>query len=146
MTLSFEPVRMMHGAILCKLHSLAFNEVWTPVDFEKLIDQPGRFGFLALLGKAPVGFVLCQGDENECEIITISTHPDYRRQKVGRSLMEKLARTSKRILLEVAVDNTKALEFYKALAFKEIARRNNYYKREGGIRVDALVMDNLGLF
>jgi ribosomal protein S18 acetylase RimI-like enzyme len=61
-------------------------------------------------------------------IANVATHPDYRRQGIGRALTErvmKLARNknASAIWLHVRDDNPGAIKLYQELGFQEIARR-----------------------
>ena len=57
----------------------------------------------------------------------------YRRNGVGRALMNELLASCKSLdlafaTLEVRASNTPAVSLYKSLGFKEVGRRKNYYK------------------
>jgi ribosomal-protein-alanine N-acetyltransferase len=79
---------------------------------------------------------------DEAHIATIATHPDFRRQGIGRKLLvhalmaakEEGARTA---LLEVRESNDKAQEMYRKLGFLEVNRRPQYYSDNGE---DAILM------
>jgi ribosomal protein S18 acetylase RimI-like enzyme len=64
-------------------------------------------------------------------IANVATHPDYRRQGIGRALTEgvmKLARhkNSSAIWLHVRDDNPGAIKLYQDLGFQEVARRTTW--------------------
>jgi ribosomal-protein-alanine N-acetyltransferase len=70
---------------------------------------------------------------DEIHIATIATHPDYRRQGIGRRLlshaltraMEEGARSS---FLEVRESNLAAQEMYRQFGYQATGRRRRYYK------------------
>jgi len=134
-----------HCAVLSALHGESFQEAWSDTSFAELIGLPASFGFLAIEDKAadPMGFILCQGDVIEAEIITIATRPACRRRGVAQALLGQACAQSGRMFLEVARDNNGALSFYRKHGFTEIAVRKNYYKRAEGPSVDALVMERI---
>ena len=75
-------------------------------------------------------------------IITIDVSPQARRRGAGTVLMDWMrdrarAVRAQALRLEVAVDNTEALGFYKSLGFVEVGRIPGYYL---GI-IDALVLE-----
>ena len=43
-------------------------------------------------------------------------------------------------VLEVAVDNAAARALYHQVGFAEVGRREAYYRRPGGVRVDACLL------
>lgn len=130
-----------HADLVAELHRTSFDENWSPKAFGDLITLPASFGFLALKDDQPLGFILCQGDAIEAEIITIATHPDARRTGVARTLVTQIATKTQRLFLEVAEDNPGALAFYMQFGFKQVGRRKNYYKHHNRDDVDALVME-----
>lgn len=130
-----------HADIVAELHRTGFEEHWSPKAFADLITLPASFGFLALKDDQPVGFILCQGDDVEAEIITIATHPDARRTGVAHQLVSTIGTKTQRLFLEVAEDNPGAIAFYEQMGFTTVGRRKNYYKRHNRDDVDALVME-----
>ena len=75
-------------------------------------------------------------------LITIDVHPDFRRQGLGRRLMEEVEararqRQVRRTHLQVAVDNRAAQSLYESLGFTVRARLDDYY----GPGLAALLMD-----
>lgn len=132
-----------HCAVLSKLHGESFQEAWSEKSFADLIGLPASFGFVAVEDNTaePMGFILCQGDAIEAEIITIATRPARRRSGVAQALLGEACAQSGRMFLEVARDNDGALSFYRKHGFTEIAVRKDYYKRAEGPSVDALVME-----
>jgi [ribosomal protein S18]-alanine N-acetyltransferase len=75
-------------------------------------------------------------------VITIDVHPEARKQGVGRSLMQAqeailVTLGVRRCVLEVAVDDPGAQEFYTKLGYQVTARLPGYYMG----RLDALMME-----
>ena len=65
-------------------------------------------------------------------IANVATHPDYRRQGIGRALTERAmllarAKGAAAIWLHVREDNPGAIRIYESLGFQEIARRTAWY-------------------
>lgn len=64
-------------------------------------------------------------------IANVATHPDYRRQGIGRALTERVmkqarAKRASAIWLHVREDNSGAIKLYQELGFQEIARRTTW--------------------
>jgi len=131
----------IHSEIIAALHEDAFAESWTSQAFADLIDLPASFGFICSMDEVPVGFILCQGDAIEAEIIAIATAKDARRQGVAKNLLSSICKQTERLFLEVAKDNPGAMAFYNSAGFTEIGLRKKYYKRGDGLFVDAVVME-----
>ena len=76
---------------------------------------------------------------DECHILNVAVHPDYRRMGVARTLIARLIQEKSDVrdwFLEVRVSNSPALFLYESLGFRAIGRRVRYY-RNGE---DAIVM------
>jgi ribosomal-protein-alanine N-acetyltransferase len=107
-----------------------------------LEDQPkAELGHGDLLGFAIARTFRSRGKE-VFHIITIDVAPVARRRGAGTMLMDWMAAKArdlrlKTLRLEVAVDNTDALGFYKRLGFTEVGRIECYYLGQ----TDALVLE-----
>ncbi len=85
--------------------------------------------------------------DNEAHIMTIATHPDWQRRKLGEwVLLEMLAaaRTdgAQQAILEVRVGNRAAISLYTKLGFVEVGVRKRYYRDNGE---DALLLNLFNL-
>lgn len=91
-----------------------------------------------LLGYA--GLAVCGPDE--AWVQTIGVRRDAQRRGVGRTLLQALLaeaerRGTRKVLLEVAVDNDPAQKLYARYDFEPVAIRRGYYQPSN---TDALVM------
>lgn len=135
------PIPLMRGMgpICAALHVQSFPPAdrWGAVSFEKLLRQPGNFGFVHPAG----GMVLLRVVADEAEILTIAVRPEARRLGVGRILLEAgllAAQTlgAGAMFLEVAPSNRAARALYQRLGFVAAGRRRGYYPNGD----DALVL------
>ena len=90
---------------------------------------------------ALAGFICFRNVENESELLNLSVHPLYRRQGVGRKLMQFYldrcdALGIEKSHLEVSVSNEEALGLYRSFSYKEVGMRKKFYQG----RFDALLM------
>jgi ribosomal-protein-alanine N-acetyltransferase len=84
---------------------------------------------------------------DELHIATIATHPDFRRQGIGASILtaalkDALEAGVKRAFLEVRAGNEVAQAMYRNFGFEASGRRLKYYKDNGE---DAILMTLEGL-
>lgn len=82
-----------------------------------------------------IGYVFFSHVLDECELLNIVTHPDYRRQGLGKKLLlygfEQLQRLGiKSCFLEVAHSNEQAIALYQKLAFNTVGERKHYYGQD----------------
>jgi ribosomal-protein-alanine N-acetyltransferase len=109
--------------------------VWSAADYESLLSADSTMCFLAEDGESDelVGFVLTRLAADEMEMLNLAVAPARRRRGLGRRLVaEALARGRARGIeqcwLEVRASNRAALDFYRALGFRERSRRRAYYR------------------
>lgn len=89
-----------------------------------------------------VGFIVFWLVHDEVHVLNIATAREERRRGVGRALMEEAAQAGRRrgatlATLEVRRSNVAAIELYRALGYRQVGVRPNYYAEEGE---DAIVM------
>jgi ribosomal-protein-alanine N-acetyltransferase len=89
-----------------------------------------------------LGFLAAWIVADEMHINNLGTHPDFRRQGIGKALLgEALAEGRMRgamfCILEVRISNQAAIELYRTFGFDPVGRRGNYYTFP---MEDALVM------
>lgn len=101
-------------------------------------------------------YIVAQNDENEvvgyagafspdlgldADVLTLTVAPKYRRQGIGRALLDQLItwakmRKAPAIFLEVREGNVEASPLYKSAGFEPISTRSNYYS----LGVNAVIM------
>lgn len=77
----------------------------------------------------------------DADVLTLTVHPKYRRQGIGRALLDQLItwakiRKAPAIFLEVREGNVEASPLYVSAGFEPISTRSNYYS----LGVDAVIM------
>lgn len=143
------PLNEAMAALLAEIHARCFADAdgadWSAMALRTILETPAACGWLASAADEPCGMLVARAAGDEGEILTFGVLPTRRRGGCGRSLMGMAARWAgeaglARLVLEVAVSNDAALEFYRACGFAEVGRRPGYY-RAGAERVDALILD-----
>jgi ribosomal-protein-alanine N-acetyltransferase len=130
---------------LAALHRACFPEdPWDADALGQILALSGGFGHLAWQADSPAGFVLARDLGGEVEILSLGVVPQWRRQGIGRALLDAVIaeagrRRSFSVVLEVAAGNETARRLYAAFGFVEVGRRPRYYTRTGGT-ADALIL------
>ncbi|MGB9615918.1 MAG: ribosomal protein S18-alanine N-acetyltransferase [Desulfomonilaceae bacterium] len=123
----------------------SYGAPWSRDMFMDEISNPLSRALVFELDGRIVGYLCCWEIVDECHILNIAVHPDYRRQGVGSAILKILeaacrAKGLTRILLDVGRRNNPARNLYKKMGFKAVGFRKNYYKEVGD---DALLMDKI---
>lgn len=142
--MKLDPATPADAPAMASAHAQAFDTPWDEMDFEDLVQAPGRFGFV-VRGEDPAGVLICRAVGGEAEILTVGVAPWARRQGVGLALMTAAIGAAKaagaeEMFLEVDVDNAGAVALYERLGFVRTGLRKGYYDRGAAGRADALVM------
>ena len=133
---ALQEIGAQDAAQLSDLHRLVFLEDgWSEADWRALLAVPGAFGWLSSLNAEPSGFLLARHAGGEAEILTLGVLESARRRACARQLVgqfkQALVLFDVRVAyLEVAESNRAAYELYRGEGFKEVGRRDGYYKRK----------------
>ncbi|WP_297735865.1 GNAT family N-acetyltransferase [uncultured Maricaulis sp.] len=142
MKIAPEAVWASSAAKLAGLHRQCFAQAWSEAEFASLLNLPGCTGWVCRDAGRFVALALFRQALDEAELLTLATHPDYRRSGHADVLLtcgEKALfdQGVERVFLEVSTANPGALALYARTGYGEIARRPAYY-RDGS---DALVLE-----
>ncbi|GEJ58066.1 ribosomal protein S18-alanine N-acetyltransferase [Anaeromyxobacter diazotrophicus] len=101
-----------------------------------------RDGRAGVAREAILGFIVFWLVHDELHVLNIATALEARRRGVGRALMDEAAQRARRggavlATLEVRRSNASAIALYRALGYRQVGIRPNYYADEGE---DAIVM------
>jgi len=119
---------------------------WTQAELQYFLRYPGNIAVVAEHDGRIAGFTIAGMQRRRGalvgRLITIDVDPSLRRVGIGDRLMRTIeeqlrARGAGAILLEVAIDNRGAQEFYARHGFVKTGRIPGYYLG----RIDALVME-----
>ncbi len=136
----------MDAEVLAEVHSQATDEPWDGRTFAGHLAIPGTVarlaGFAGNGAGGPGGLVLARVAGDDLEVLTVAVVPEARRRGLGRRLLSATIAAgrelgARRLVLEVAVDNTAARALYAGFALTPVGRRVGYYRR------DAVVTDGL---
>jgi ribosomal-protein-alanine N-acetyltransferase len=130
---------------IIEIERLAFAHPWSAEAFLHELSLPFSRTIVGLANDATellTGFLCRWLVADECHILNVAVHPDYRRTGVATLLMrEAIAEATLRraaiITLEVRRSNIAARGLYRNLMFEDRRIRKNYY----GAGEDAIVME-----
>jgi ribosomal-protein-alanine N-acetyltransferase len=134
---------------IAALHAESFvplgERAWTRQDFAELLATPGVVGWVLSVDDEDMGFALYRIVADEAELLTIAVRPAWRRQGVGRVLLDAIAAGARgagaqTFFLEVGADNPPARSLYESQGFSVVGTRRGYYRRGDGPMADGLVM------
>lgn len=130
-------ISSVHIKAAALLHKTAFEKAWTEKEFQGLLSLPTTKGWIDEGSLLLISHVL-----DEIEILTILTHPDFRKMGKAKTLLSLLFDYAKennahQIFLEVNVENKPAIALYEKMGFQKTGVRKNYYKMKDGSFCDA---------
>ena len=117
-----------------ELDRKSFSLPWPERSFRfELTDNPASRCWVAELDGKVVGMIVAWLIVDEAHVATVATHPEYRRQGIGKQL---LAHTLRHIMrdgarssfLEVRESNIAAQEMYRKFGYEATGRRRRYYR------------------
>lgn len=122
---------------IMEIERASFNCPWSEVMFL----SPDEYTILAYRNNKIVGYIVYSTVLDECHILNVAVHPDFRRMGIAQKMLNFLFKEGEKqgikfYYLEVRVDNIPAVSFYKKNGFKELGLRKGYYN-DG---TDAIVM------
>ena len=112
----------------------SFSLPWPARSFQfELTDNVASRSWVAELDWQVVGMIVLWLIVDEAHIATLATHPDFRRQGIGKQLLVHAlaavkAEGAHKAFLEVRAGNTVARAMYRRFGFAEEGRRPRYYK------------------
>jgi len=112
-----------------------FADPWSTQDFRDCVTSDAHF-LVAAAGDsgAIIGYVVALEAADEGEILNLAVALAGRRNGLGRALVQHIlealtARGVRQVYLEVRESNAPARALYAARGFKEVGRRQQYYRR-----------------
>lgn len=113
---------------------------WSRESVRAQLDNPVSYCAVALDGDRVVGYIAYEIIVDEGSLVELAVLPEYRQQGIGRKLTELMLTSCdgvRTVCLEVRASNDPALSLYRAVGFREISRRRDYYDDP---REDAIMM------
>ncbi len=115
------------------IENASFEFPWTEDEFIRCLRQRDCIGMVAERNEDVAGFMIYELHKNRIHILSFAVHPDYRRQGIGRSMIDKLVsklayQRRNRIVLEVRETNLDAQLFFRQLGFRATSVLRSFYE------------------
>jgi [ribosomal protein S18]-alanine N-acetyltransferase len=132
---------------ICEVDRQCFSEAiaYTPEDMQLALLQRGAFAIIAESNATIAGFILAYQRKRQVgHVVTIDILPAFRRMGLGKRFMEvsehrMKSRGAERIILEVSLENSSAIQFYQGLGYRTRRLLPYYYPDN----TDALLMEKV---
>ena len=140
--MEFTVMNETHVAQVAELEKLCFSDPWSLRSITSELSNPLSLWVVAVTGDTVVGYVGSQSVMGEADMMNLAVMPEYRRQGIGRRLVEELvsrlaANQVKSLTLEVRASNDPAIAIYDEMGFRAVGRRPGYYRNP---KEDALIL------
>ena len=122
---------------------LSFNNPWPESAYRfEILENQNSYCWLVEIDQQVIAVIVCWLILDEIHIATLAVHPDYRKQGVGKKIVQYALQTlipkgALSATLEVRAGNTAAQNLYRHFGFKKVGHRKRYYKDSGE---DAILM------
>jgi len=143
MALTIEDASTRHLDRLYEIEIECFErEAFTKQQIAQLLKDYNSVGLITKVNSKIVGFIIgmMHFERNSLvgHILTIDVSEAYRQKKIAEKLMQEIEKIFKEkgaatCNLEVREDNIAALNLYKKLGYRKIAKLKNYYGNAHGI-------------
>ncbi len=125
-------------AQLAQLENSCFTLAWSKnsLRLDLLFNPAARYWAATTNTGKLVGYISCWLAGREAELIKLAVAPAWRRQGLGRRLIEHLldylaATSVEKLFLDVRENNQAALALYSKMGFQAVGRRPAYYQDNG---------------
>lgn len=117
---------------ILKIERVSYSTPWSETSFHSEIHSPQASAKVAERGGLIVGYVCVRRVLDECHVLNMTVHPDFRRQGLGALLLSAVLDDLKSggcgfVYLEVRASNKPARRLYERFGFKHIGTRKLYY-------------------
>jgi ribosomal-protein-alanine N-acetyltransferase len=114
----------------------SFEFPWCEEEFLRVLRQRNCIGMVAEIGERIVGFMIYELHRNRIQVLDFATHPEFRRQGIGRQMVSKLAgklssQRRTRIALYVRETNLPAQHFFHVVGFRALEVLREHFPDTG---------------
>lgn len=128
--------------VIAAIERASFTAPWSETSFYSEVYNRNSITRVGEFNGEIVGYICIKMVVDECHLLDLAVHPDYRRRGIAKMLFNNALKDleddgCRRLYLEVRAANFPAKIFYEKLGFKTIGMRKNYYLNP---QEDALIM------
>lgn len=117
---------------IAALEKEAFSLPQSKDDFLEMVKKSDKHLLVAVCDGSFAGYIGAYTVCGESDIMTVAVSKEYRKNGIGRQLVNalfgELKGKSEVVFLEVRASNSAAVSLYTSLGFEKIGIRKNYYK------------------
>jgi ribosomal-protein-alanine N-acetyltransferase len=142
MELIIEKMTSAHIEEIAKLEKECFSTPWSEDGLKSELDNNFARFFVAFCGGKIAGYIGSHNILGEVYITNVAVFPEFRRNGVGKALVEFLvgemkAENAEFVTLEVRKSNLNAISLYEKCGFEKVGERKDFYEKP---REDAILM------
>lgn len=135
-------MREDHLEQIAELEKQCFSDPWSLRSITAELHNDLSLWIVAEQDGVVAGYVGSQSVLGEADMMNLAVAPGFRRQGIGRELIQTLVERLKEkgthiLVLEVRASNEAAIALYDTLGFVQVGRRPNYYVHP---KEDALIL------
>lgn len=117
---------------IVSIERLSFSTPWSETSFRSEIYSRYSVTRVAELNGVIVGYICVKHVADECHLLDLAVHPDYRRRGIARSLLDNVIQElriegCRFFYLEVRASNYAARKLYERFGFNMVGVRKGYY-------------------
>lgn len=114
------------------IERLSFSMPWSEASFRSEIYSRYSVTRVAELNGVIVGYICVKHVADECHLLNLAVHPDYRRRGIARVLLDNVIQElriegCRFFYLEVRSSNYAARKLYEKFGFNMVGVRKEYY-------------------
>lgn len=140
-----EPASPRDATRLAQLHAASFHRGWGEGEFDQMLAERNTLVHRLRIKRATLGFAVSRLGADEAELLTIAVDARHRNRGLSRGLLDThlghlAGRGIRTVFLEVEENNAPARRLYERAGFREVGRRERYYRDSKGGEANALVL------
>ena len=119
-----------------EIEKACFDYPWDQDDFQNCLRTRNTIGMVAEYNERVIGYIVFESYKHKFRVVNLAVHPDFRRKKIGRGLVEKVfgklsRKRRSRVITEVRESNLAAQLFFRSIGFAAIEILRDFEKDTG---------------